>query len=179
MYITLKKLSPESRDRIYFEKINYEAFPPLEWMSFDEIFEFASKTNTDVLGIYDGRKPIGFIVLLKNDVCGYIYYFAVDTSSRSKGYGAAAMKKLMETYPDLQLILDFEVLDKDAENYEQRVSRKNFYLNNGFHETGHYTLLSEERFEVVCSDGELRTEGLKDLLRILHEHRPEFPDVLI
>lgn len=89
------------------------------------------------------------------------------------------VQKMMETYPELQLVLDFEVIDENAENNAQRVRRKNFYLRNGFHETGNYTMLRDERFEVVCNGGELRKAALKDLLRVLHEHRPEFPDVLI
>ena len=40
-------------------------------------------------------------------------------------------------------------------------------------------MLCEGRFEVVCSGGELRKAALKDLLCIIHAHRPEFPDVLI
>lgn len=118
-------------------------------------------------------------VLLKNSECGYIYFVAIDSSIRSKDYGGAAMKILAETYPDLQLILDFEVLDDNAENNEQRIHRRNFYLRNGFHETGRFTKLREDKFEVMCTGGELKEKSLKDLLRVLHEHRPELPDILI
>lgn len=179
MNLELIKLSPETKDRKYFEQINDEAFPLSERMSFDEIFDFASVTNTDILGIYDDGNPVGFAVLLKNAQCGYIYFIAIDSRTRSKGYGGAAMQKMMEAYPELQLVLDFEVMDENAENNRQRVRRKNFYLRNGFHETGNYTMLRDERFEVVCNGGELRKMALKDLLFILHKHRPEFPNVLI
>lgn len=179
MEIELIRLNPDCKDRKYFEQINDEAFPISERMSFDEIFDFASDTDTDVLGIYDGENPVGFAVILKNAECGYVYYIAIDNHVRSKGYGSAAIQEMMKVYSDLQLILDFEVIDENAENNKQRVRRKNFYLNNGFHETGHYTLLRNERFELVCSGGELRDAPLKDLLRIIHKHRPEFPDILI
>lgn len=177
--LELIRLSPDCKDRKYFEQINNEAFPLSERMSFDEIFDFASDTDTDVLGIYDNENPIGFAVLLKNAKCGYVYFIAIDSRIRSKGYGSAAIKKLMKLYSKLQLILDFEVIDENAENNEQRVRRKNFYLRNGFHETGNYTMLRNERYEVVCNGGELCKAALKDLLFILHKHRPEFPDVLI
>lgn len=179
MKLELIRLTPDNKDRKTFEQINDEAFPPLERMSFDEIFDFASNTDTDVLGIYEDEKPVGFAVLLKNAECGYVYFVAIDSRARSKGYGSAAMHELMEAYPELQLVLDFETIDEAAENYAQRVRRKNFYLKNGFHETGHYTMLGNERFEVVCSSGELRKAAFKDLLRILHKHRPAFPDMLI
>lgn len=179
MNLELRKLNTNSKDKGCFEQINNEAFPLSERMSFDEIFAFASVTNTDVLGIYDDEKPVGFTVLLKNRECGYIYFLAIDSRMRSKGYGRAAMQKLLETYSELQLILDFEVIDENAENNVQRIRRKNFYLRNGFHETGNYTMLRDDRFEVVCSGGDLRKAALKDLLHIIHAQRPEFPDVLI
>ena len=179
MNLELIKLTPSSRDRSIFQQINNEAFPPSERISLDEIFAFASATSTDVLGIYDHEAPVGFAVLLKNADCGYLYFIAIDSRTRSKGYGGAALQRLMETYPGLQLVLDFEVIDEQAENNTQRVRRKNFYLKNGFHETGHYTMLRDDRFEVVCSGGALREAALKDLLHVIHQHRPEFPDILI
>lgn len=35
------------------------------------------------------------------------------------------MKKILEIYPQLQIVLDFEEIDKNAENYIQRIRRKN------------------------------------------------------
>lgn len=172
-------LKPDCKDRSFFEQVNKEAFPLSERMDIDEIFNFAADTNTDVLGIYDGDIPIGFLVLLKNAECGYLYFFAIDKHVRSKGYGGAAIKKLLEVYSQLQIILDFEEINGNVENNVQRLRRKQFYLRNGFHETGNYTFLREERFEVVCSAGVLKKESFQDLLRILHAHRPEFPDLLI
>lgn len=179
MNLELIRLRPDNKDRRYFEQINDEAFPLSERMSFDEIFDFASETDTEVLGIYDAGNPVGFAVLLKNAECGYVYFIAIDNDRRSKGYGSAAIQKMADAYPELQLVLDFEVIDENAENSEQRIQRKNFYLRNGFHETGNYTMLRDERFEVVCNGGSLRKDALKDLLCILHKHRPEFPDVLM
>lgn len=179
MNLRLLKLEPDHRDREYFERINEEAFPPSERMRFDEIFRFAANTDTDVLGIYEEEEPIGFAVLLKNAACGYLYFIAIDQRMRSKGHGTAAIRELMKAYPALQLVLDFEIIDEKAENREQRLRRKNFYLRNGFHETGNYTMLRDERFEVVCSGGELNQAAFKDLLSVIHTHRPEFPNVLL
>ena len=91
------------------------SFPLYERMSMEDIFAFASDTDTDVPGIYDNSLPIGFAVILKNEKCGYLYYIAIDKSFRSKGYGGAALKKIIASYPDLQIILDFEEIDVNAE----------------------------------------------------------------
>lgn len=179
MDMKLVKLRADHTDRRIFEQINAEAFPPSERMTMDAIFSFASDTDTDILGIYDGELPVGFAVLLKNKVCGYLYFLAVDRQLRSRGYGSAALKELLNAYAPLQLILDFEEIAPTAADHVQRLRRKRFYLQNGFHETGRYTFLREDRFEVVCSGGALREAAFRDLLHVLHAHRPDFPDVLV
>lgn len=51
MNLELIRLKPDCQDRKYFEQLNDEAFPVSERMSMDEIFSFASDTDTDALGI--------------------------------------------------------------------------------------------------------------------------------
>lgn len=179
MQINFKNINEKSNDIGVFAEINKEAFPINERLEMEEMLKFAKATNTDVLGIYDGENPIGFSLITKNDRCGYIYYYAIDKGLRSKGYGSAALRELVRKYEDLQIVLDFEATDENAENNEQRIRRRKFYLGNGFYETGRYTLLSGERFEVVCSCRELDADGFMDLLKIIHQHREEFPDILI
>lgn len=179
MDLRLVPLRQDCKDRNYFAKINNEAFPPSERISMEDIFCLASDTDTDVLGIYDGDLPVGFTVLVKNNVCGYVYFLAINSRFRSGGYGSAAIQKLLSTYTDLQIVLDFEEVDENAENYEQRARRKKFYLRNGFYETGRYTRIYEERFEVVCSSVPLCAEAFRELIHVLHAHNAKFMDVLL
>lgn len=67
MDLELIRLNSDCNDRRCFEQINNEAFPLSERMSMNEIFSFASNTDTDVLGIYDLNIPVGFALLLKNE----------------------------------------------------------------------------------------------------------------
>lgn len=179
MSIYLKTLSPDCEDRAILDSINKEAFPPSEYMPVEEIFYFAQNTNSDVLGIYDHRHLVGFILFLKNAECGYIFFLAIDQSARSKGYGGEALKALAAAYPELQIILDFEEINENAENLDQRIRRKKFYLRNGFCETGRYTFLRDDRFEVVCNKGPLRVDPFKELIAVIHTHCPFFPDKLL
>lgn len=179
MNLKLVKLNSDCKDKLYFEKINSDAFPPSESMPLDDMFALSEETDADILGIYDGDMPIGFSFIVKHADCAYLYYFAIDKSCRSKGYGSAALVEILNRYKNLQLTLDFEEIEETADNYEQRKRRKSFYLQNGFYETGRYTLLNGERFEVVCSEKKLNVTGLESLLKILHRHRPEFADILL
>lgn len=108
--LKLTQLNSDSKDRKYFEQINDEAFPLSKRMSFDEIFDFASATDTDVLGIYDNQNPAGFALLLKNAECGYIYFIAIDNHKRSKGYGGAAIQRIVSrsTIRELSMKLEWE-----------------------------------------------------------------------
>lgn len=179
MQLHFENITETGKDRDFFEQVNIEAFPRYERWDMEEIFDFAKKTDTEVLGVYDETMPVGFAVLVKNAECAYLYYLAMDIRQRSKGYGSATLQKLMEVYSDLQLILDFEDPNEEADNREQRMRRKEFYLRNGLHETRHYTLLNGGRFEVVCNKGELLTEAFEELIHIMHAHREAFPDVLL
>lgn len=179
MNLQLKVLTPDCDDRTILESINKEAFPPSEYMPTKEMFDFAKNTNSDILGIYDNKILVGFILFLKNEECGYIFFLAIDKKYRSNGYGGEALKILAAKYPNLQIILDFEEIDEKAENAEQRIRRKNFYLRNGFCETGRYTLLRNDRFEVVCNNGSLRVKPFKNLISIIHSFCPYFPDKLL
>ena len=47
----LRKLAADCKDRDLLEEINHEAFPPSERMNTEELFQFAQRTDTDILGI--------------------------------------------------------------------------------------------------------------------------------
>ncbi len=179
MNLHLVDLKRDCMDFELFEAINAEAFPPSEYMPMEDIFTFAENTDSHVLGIYDDRCPIGFMLFVKNANCGYVFFFAIGKKFRSKGYGSSALKALAEKYRKLQIILDFEQIDENAENNSWRIRRKQFYLRNGFCETNRYTLLRGERFEVVCTKGDLRCDDFKEIIAVIHSQCPDFPNVLI
>ena len=122
---------------------------------------------------------VGFIWAVSNERCVYIFFLAIAEQYRGRGYGTQAIDGLFRFYSDRQVVLDFEELDPASENYAQRVRRKNFYLRCGFHETGRYTLLGGERFEVVCNGGALDAEGFLDLVLLIHELMPVYPGILL
>lgn len=179
MNLTFKSISKDSNDLQLFNQINIESFPEFERMEIDTILKFSTENSADFMGIYDNDFPIGFYFLVKNKNSGYIFYYAIDQRYRSKGYGSAALEEIIAQYKEIQLTLDFEEIDESRSNNEQRVRRKKFYLKNGLKETGHFTLLSGERFEIVCTEDELDVNGLLEILKIIHPYCPEFPAVVL
>lgn len=177
--VTIHKLQPHDKDLAYIEAINEASFPPRERMSLAELVDFAAKTDTDILGIYADDRPIGFTVVLKNDVYAYLYFLAIAEADQSMGYGGKTLQQLAAAYPTRQLALDLEVIDERAADNDQRIRRKAFYLRHGFHETGHYVMLRDEPFEVLCTGGDLDKASLRELIHVIHVHRPELVDRLL
>ena len=160
-------------------RINEEAFPPSEFMPLGMMFDLTEKIGGSVWGIYTEKGPAGFAMTVRNNKCEYFLFLAIDRKLRNQGLGAKAVKAFFREFSGRQVILDFEELDPEAENYPLRLRRKNFYLRCGFHETGRFTMYRGSRFEVVCNGGELETGSFRDLIKRIHAVHPEYPDILI
>ena len=177
--IEIKQIMPDSKDAEIVSGINDEAFPPSEHIDLKDMFRMNESLGAGVFGLYDAEKLVGFTWGVGNSRCVYIFFLAIDAQHRGRGYGTQAIDALFRFYSEKQVILDFEELDPAAENYAQRVRRKNFYLHCGFHETGRFTIMNDERFEVVCNGGSLDEEGFRDIIRRIHEMIPFYQDVLL
>lgn len=173
MEFDCKVMTMSSEDIEVLEKINYEAFPDDERIELPKIFSVCELTDGEVLGWYADGELIGFSMTHRNDTCVYLNFFAIKNSERCKGYGHKVLQMLQDRYSDVQLILDFEVLDAEADNYEIRKRRKAFYLRNGMCETGYYTKLYDNYFELVCNHGKLNVDDAKSLLEKIHSVMPE------
>ncbi len=93
--------------------------------------------------------------------------------------GIKCLKGCGASIEDIQEYCRLCLLDESEENL-RRIRKKKFYLRNGFHETGNYTIMLEDlRFEVICTDGELQREAFVDLIHIIHGHCAEFLDILL
>lgn len=164
MELLLKKFSNEFYDVKKLEKINYDSFPIEERLEIDKLLEMA---NTDLFSlylIYENNNLIGFILLAINKPSIYIFLFAIDKSMRSKGYGSTVLKYLKELYPEYQIVLDLERIKKNSPNIEQRISRKDFYMRNGYFETGCFMDYNDVEFEVLCNNYNFNQDSFNRLL---------------
>lgn len=136
-----------------FTAINNEAFPKNERCPLERFFELQKMgLDVDILGFFDNDELLGFFVAMKKGLCAYAWFFAIKNDLRSLGLGTKALSLIFDRYKNYQIVLDFEALDESAPNNEQRIHRKNFYLRNGFKETGYFQYYCETEFEIVCSE---------------------------
>ena len=178
MVIDCKVMTMDAEDIGQLEEINKEAFPDDERIEIPKMLSVCTQTDGEVLGWYVEGQIIGFSMTHRNEECVYLNYFAVKNSERCKGYGHQLLQKIQDRYLGTQLVLDFEMIDLRADNYEIRKRRKAFYLTNGMCETGYCTKLYDNYFEVVCNHGVLNVGATENLLEKIHVVLPELSEKL-
>lgn len=172
--MNFKKIDKNSIDISLLEKLNNQAFPENERIDIDDMFSFPEKSGREVIGIYTDNEFSGFIITIKFMKCVYICYFAVCPEKRSHGIGGKALKILKEYYPECQIVVDFEALDENSANNQQRIRRRNFYYRNGFFETGYYQYYMQTEFEIACSEPVFNKSEFESLINEIHKIAPDF-----
>ena len=81
----------------------------------------------------DNGEFVGFAYVIQSDKMVYVFFLAVEEDKRGMGYGSKILAKIKEMYPDKTVTLEIEdTAKKDADNYDERIKRLEFYKRNGF-----------------------------------------------
>lgn len=132
MEITLERLAPHAKEYKEISQLYQRAFPKDERAPFSLLERKANQGKGEMLIAKDGDKLVGFAYVISDAEVAYLFYFAVEDAHRGQGYGTAILKSLQKKYAGKRLFLAREQLDPQADNYDQRVKRRNFYLHAGF-----------------------------------------------
>lgn len=164
----VKHIRCNSVDLDKVESLAKEAFPPKEYLSPSELIRMAERGEVDFWGLYDKNSFVGFMVIsVFEDMC-YLFFLAIDPSIRSKGYGGQALRLLDELYPNKQQVVDFEMIDDTATNNEQRITRKAFYMRNGYQETGKFISYRGVDYEILSRDTPFDFEKFKRMMLVFN-----------
>lgn len=130
----LVKIDSNFKDMEKLYILNDESFPKEERIPSNNLIEFLEEMQCKTFGIYNECEFIVFITLLQNkeQKIAYLWFLAIDSRYKSKGFGSKALESLNELYKEYQIIVDIEKIDKDSENNEQRERRLTFYIKNGY-----------------------------------------------
>lgn len=162
--MNVKHIRWDSVDLDKIETLAKEAFPPKEYLSPSKLIEMDEQREVDFWGLYDEDFFVGFMVVsLFEDMC-YLFFLAIAPNIRSKGYGGHALQILNELYPNKQQVVDFEMIDASAYNNEQRITRKAFYVRNGYQETGKFISYCGVDYEILCRDSFFNFETFKRMM---------------
>lgn len=154
MNIVLKQITKNTEELPQIKQLYLTAFPEDERAPFGRLAARAAKPYVDWLAIFNGDACVGFFynVLYKEDLV-YIFYFAIEENLRGQGYGSAALAALKAYYAGKRLFLAMEEMDTAAENYAQRLCRKQFYEFNGFVDIHTKLLEGTVIYDVMSQDG--------------------------
>lgn len=124
-----------------------EAFPPEEYLAPSELIRMAQEDGFDFWALYDNDVFVGFMTVKIYKRISYLFFLAIDSKLRAHGYGSSAIETLKSLYPKSQQVVDFEMLNEKATNNEQRISRRNFYLKNGYKPTNKLEQYLKEKLQ--------------------------------
>lgn len=131
MRMTLRRVTSVLPEYKQVKALYHNAFPPEERPPFFMLTAKTGSDNVDFWAIYADNKWVGLAYVISKDKLSYLFYLAVSETERGKGYGSAIIRTLRRMYDGQQLFLALETLDESADNYDERVKRRNFYMHNG------------------------------------------------
>lgn len=140
------------------------AFPREERPPFWVLTRNARKGRVEILAIEEDGFG-GLVITAQHKDLVLLQFFAVSPEKRGAGIGSKSLSVIRERYPDKRFFLEIETLKEDADNYEERVRRKRFYLRNGMHETSMVVLLFGVELEILTDGSEVSYEEYQELYR--------------
>ena len=114
------------------KKIYLEAFPKRERKPFFSLRHSVKRGKGQIFTASENDTLMGFIMVIPYQNMVMVDYLAVSGKIRSKGTGSFIMQEICRYFSDKKVVLLIERLDEGAENREQRIARRRFYLKNGF-----------------------------------------------
>lgn len=123
-------------DRASLRRLYHTAFPKEEQMPWWILGLTSLRRDMGVEGFYEGDQLRGFTHSVATEDVLFLLFFAVEDDCRGQGWGSAILAQLKEEKPERTIVLNVELLDPKADNYEQRLRRMRFYKKNGFFDTG-------------------------------------------
>ena len=144
-----------------------EAFPPEEYLAPSTLVEMAKADNFDFWALTDAGSFVGFMVVQTYEDLAYLFFLAIDSGARSKGYGSRAIETLKKASPGKQQVVDFEMIDPTAPNAAQREKRRAFYIRNGHRETGLFLTYLGVDYEVLCMEDAFDAAKFKAMMATL------------
>lgn len=147
------------------KEIYLEAFPKSERKPFFTVRHSVKKGKAQLLTAMDNGILQGFVMVIPYGNMVMVDYLAVSGKIRSRGTGSNIMQEVCKRFSDKKIVLLIEKLDDNAENKEQRIARRKFYLKNGFTSSDIYITGYSGNLEVLNYGGTVSPQEYMDLQR--------------
>lgn len=144
----------DSQAQSQIKEIYETSFPKSEKFPFWVLKQCAKGNNIRLDAIIDHAtdKICGMRFLVSYDDITYLMYMAIDNKCRNKGFGSLVLRDLILRQVDTTILLCIEKPSEETDDKKTR--RKNFYIRNGFYETGRFIEDSGVKYEFLSSSKE-------------------------
>ena len=113
------------------------AFPREERIPWEDLLRLVEKMPLEFAEYREGAELLGITIVYPRPRLSWFWYFAVPEEKRGRGIGQRILAALLARYEGRSAVLDMEdPAQPGAPNAAQRLRRRDFYLRNGFRETG-------------------------------------------
>ncbi len=166
MKLTVKDIHRKSSDFQEIEALKMRAFPPIEQVPTWLLLLLALRKSVNYRAFYDEEQFCGLLYTAETDKMIFVLFLAVNDKLRSKGYGTAILSWLKEN-TGKEIALNIENPYEEADNREQRLRRKEFYLRNGFYLTGYQHIEKRDGYLILSTQQPFVLADYLDTLKVL------------
>ncbi len=165
MTINFQPISSQDKNYARVIDLFFEAFPKVQSLP-PWVMKYRMRNGKPGFNIlYEQKTWVGFIYIKKYKDIVFVKFLAVSEQLRSGGYGSKIMDAMKNKYSGQRIVLNIEELDKNEDNYQQRVKRKGFYQKNGFYSTGYLVKEPAERQEMLIYGGVITKEEINEMYK--------------
>jgi ribosomal protein S18 acetylase RimI-like enzyme len=152
------------KDFKQIKRLFITAFPKEERPPFFVLKQKRKSGTGELLVAKDNNKFVGFIHLVHYKDLIYLFFFAIHQDLRGKGYGSQVLQQLIAKYKDKRIFLAREPLDDNADNNAQRISRRQFYIKNGFTDLPIHIVEADYVFDAMGVNCQISAKDYLDLM---------------
>lgn len=137
-----------SNCKVDIKKMYEKAFPKCERFPFWILKHCSKEDNVHLYSIQIDDTPVGMSFTVEYNDITYLMYFTITEEFRNQNYGSKAIRNMIIRNNNVMLCIE-KPTENEAEAVKTR--RKNFYLRNGFYETGIIIEDTGMKFEFLSS----------------------------
>lgn len=150
------------RDYMRIARMYIKDFPRDERIFLPLLFSLSLKKGVTFTVFFDEKSFVGYTYTINVENMTHLLFLDINSQIRSKGYGSQVLNWIKAQAPSGNVALEIETLDEKAPNYEQRLRRKEFYLRNGFVESGFYEDDGKRHYEILSFGAPFEPQKMQD-----------------
>lgn len=165
-----RQILPDNQNQ-ELRRLYETSFPEDELIPWEDLMGLITSMSLDFTAYYEADRLIGFTIVYPRKSFNWFWYFAVKPELRGNGLGQQILLFLIDKYKESSNILDMESPRQQCDNSVQRKRRQEFYLRNGFRDTGLYRSYGDIEMTIMMNgEGTFTMQDWEDVTNELKSY---------